>query len=61
MVQFNLEAIPKSDIKSDISIKWSTWIGHKTQVLIQSKMEFKSFNFLFNIEAVSECDMYAET
>ena len=33
MVKFNKEAIPKSDIKSvikfDISIKLTTWIGHK--------------------------------
>ena len=32
------------------------------RLLIQSKNvnKFKSANFLFNIEAVSECDMYAE-
>ena len=35
MVQFNMEAIPKFDIKSesdirfDISINQTTWIGHK--------------------------------
>ena len=28
MVWFNMETIPKSDIKFDISIKLTTWIGH---------------------------------
>ena len=35
----NMEAIPKSDIKSviksdirfDVSINWTTWIGHKCE------------------------------
>ena len=39
MVWFNMETIPKSDIKSDIRfgnrfdmrIKQTTWIGHKTK------------------------------
>ena len=36
--------------------------GLPSDLLIQSKNvnEFKSAIFLFNIEAVSECDMYAE-
>ena len=43
MVWFNMEAIPKSDIKSDISfdisIKLTTWIGHK------DKKEWKNYKF----------------
>ena len=41
MVWFNMEAIPKSDIKSDIRfgnrfdirIKQTTWIGHESKKL----------------------------
>ena len=41
--------------KEFVRPSWDYFFSHK--ILNESK----SVNFLFNIEAVSECDMYAET
>ena len=49
MVQFNMEAIPQSDIKSDvtfdISIKRTTWIGHMEVRQTPKKQQLKNGHF----------------